>query len=64
LVSQRTALINHTRGLLAEYGVVLPKGASRSRADDSWYADWLARVVPETVDRVSSGSVRLGRSRL
>lgn len=29
LVAQRTSLINHTRGLLAEYGVVLPKGAAR-----------------------------------
>jgi len=29
LVSQRTALINHTRGLLAEYGLVYPKGAAR-----------------------------------
>jgi transposase len=31
LVVQRTSLINHTRGLLAEYGVVLPKGAWRFR---------------------------------
>lgn len=29
LVQDRTALINHARGLLAEYGVVLPKGAKR-----------------------------------
>jgi transposase len=26
LVGQRTALINQTRGLLGEYGIVLPKG--------------------------------------
>jgi transposase len=31
LIVQRTALINHTRGLLAEYGVVMPVGASRFR---------------------------------
>ena len=31
LVVQRTALINHTRGLLAEYGIVMPAGASRFR---------------------------------
>src|SRR3546814_17607806 len=31
LIVQRTALINHTRGLLAEYGVVMPAGASRFR---------------------------------
>jgi transposase len=29
LVSQRTSLINHTRGLLAEYGIVLPQGPWR-----------------------------------
>jgi transposase len=29
LVCQRTALINQARGLLAEYGIVLPKGPSR-----------------------------------
>ena len=29
LICQRTALINHTRGLLAEYGVVLPQGPWR-----------------------------------
>ncbi|MFV0644974.1 MAG: IS110 family transposase [Sphingomonadaceae bacterium] len=31
LIVQRTSLINHIRGLLAEYGVVLPKGAWRFR---------------------------------
>ena len=31
LITQRTSLINHTRGLLAEYGVALPKGAWRFR---------------------------------
>ena len=31
LIVQRTSLINHTRGLLAEYGLVLPKGAWRFR---------------------------------
>lgn len=31
LVVQRTSLINHARGLLAEYGVVLPKGPWRFR---------------------------------
>jgi transposase len=31
LIVQRTSLINHARGLLAEYGVVLPKGPWRFR---------------------------------
>lgn len=32
LICQRAALINHTRGLLAEYGVVLPQGPWRFTA--------------------------------
>ena len=31
LIVQRTALINHTRGLLAEYGLIIPAGAARFR---------------------------------
>lgn len=31
LICQRTALINHTRGLLAEYGIVFPQGPWRFR---------------------------------
>jgi transposase len=33
LVGWRTALINQTRGLLAEHGIVLPQGAWRLRSD-------------------------------
>ena len=33
LIRQRTALINQTRGLLAEYGIVLPKGPARLAAE-------------------------------
>jgi transposase len=29
VINTRTALINHLRGLLAEYGIVLPQGAWR-----------------------------------
>jgi transposase len=32
LICQRTALINHTRGLMAEYGIVLPQGPWRFMA--------------------------------
>jgi len=32
LICQRTSLINHTRGLLAEYGIVLPQGPWRFAA--------------------------------
>jgi len=31
LVSQRTALINHMRGLLSEFGIVMPKGRYQAR---------------------------------
>jgi transposase len=33
LIAQRTGLINHIRGLLGEYGVVIPVGAFRFRKD-------------------------------
>ena len=33
LITQRTGLINHIRGLLGEYGVVIPVGAVRFRKD-------------------------------
>ncbi len=33
LITQRTGLISHIRGLLAEYGVVIPVGAFRFRKD-------------------------------
>ena len=32
LIHHRTSLINHTRGLLAEYGIVLPQGSWRFEA--------------------------------
>ncbi len=32
-ITQRTGLINHIRGLLGEYGVVMPVGALRFRKD-------------------------------
>lgn len=46
LICQRTALINHTRGLLAEYGIVLPQGPWRfmARAPAAIAGD-LARVI-------------------
>jgi transposase len=33
LIVQRTSLINQTRGLMAEYGIALPKGPARLSAD-------------------------------
>src|SRR5258706_10658686 len=40
LVAKRTALINQIRGLLAEFGVILPKGAAQVR-----------RAVPEALEK-------------
>jgi transposase len=44
LVAQRTALINQTRGYLAEFGVVIRKGAS-----------WARRQLPEVLEDAENG---------
>src|SRR3954453_13369934 len=48
LVHSRTALINHTRGLLAEYGVVLPQGAKRFTTQVS---QGVAEPLPASANR-------------
>ena len=52
LVAQRTSLINHTRGLLAEYGLVHPKGAARfgARARAGLAEATLSRMALETFE--------------
>jgi transposase len=48
ITNTRTALINHIRGLLGEYGIVLPQGPWRLVAQapvvivDAELSDWLA----------------------
>lgn len=44
-VAERTALINQTRGLLMEYGIVLPEGASHVR-----------RQLPEIMEETGNGT--------
>ena len=41
LMRERTALINHTRGLLAEYGLVLPQGSPKLKYDKAFATDHL-----------------------
>ena len=52
LVAQRTSLINHARGLLAEYGLVYPKGAARfgARARAGLAEAGLSRMARDTFE--------------
>ena len=67
LVSQRTSLINHTRGLLAEYGLVYPKGVARfpSRARAELLEVSLSPMARETfealLDELEALEVRIQR---
>jgi transposase len=53
LVHNRTSLINHTRDLLAEYGVVLPQGATRFTALVSQAIDGAARAVIAVANKMA-----------
>jgi transposase len=50
LVGDRTALVNQIRGLLAEYGIVVPQGIARLR-----------RVLPSVLDDAANGLPGLAR---
>jgi transposase len=58
LICQRTALINHTRGLLAEYGIVLPQGPCRFTAQaptaiaDADLSDLARAIFGELLDEL------------
>ena len=53
LVGQRTALCNQIRGLLAEYGIVLPQSVSRLRRS-------LPEVMEDGENELSEGKTRNG----
>jgi transposase len=59
LICQRTALINHTRGLLAEYGIVLPQGPWRFMAQapaaiaEAELSDLASDIFAELLDQLS-----------
>lgn len=59
LICQRTALINHTRGLLAEYGIVLPQGSWRFTSQapamiaDADLSELARAIFTELLDQLS-----------
>jgi transposase len=59
LICQRTALINHTRGLLAEYGIVLPQGPWRFTSQapaaivDADLSELAREIFAELLDQLS-----------
>jgi transposase len=65
LICQRTSLINHTRGLLAEYGIVLPKGSSRFTANalqavaDAQLSDLARELFADLFDQLSDVDERI-----
>jgi transposase len=67
LVSQRTSLINHTRGLLAEYGIVLPQGPWRFARQapvaiaEADLSDLARELFAELLDQLCDVNARLDR---
>lgn len=67
IVCTRTALINHTRGLLGEYGVILPQGAWRflAQARDAIaraeLSDLARALFSEMLDDLGSLDLRLDK---
>jgi transposase len=65
LICQRTSLINHTRGLLAEYGIVLPQGPWRFIAQapaaitDTELSDLARDIFGELVNQLSDLNRRI-----
>jgi transposase len=65
LICQRTALINHTRGLLAEYGIVLPQGPWRFAAQapaaiaGTELSDLAREIFGELLDQLSDLNRRI-----
>jgi transposase len=66
LVSQRTSLINHSRGLLAEYGIVLPQGAWRFAAQapsviaEAELSDLVRAIFSDLIDQLADVNRRIG----
>jgi len=65
IVCARTALINHIRGLLGEYGVILPQGAWRFLAQandaiaDAELSDFARALFSDMLDELGSLDFRL-----
>ncbi|WP_191321545.1 IS110 family transposase [Camelimonas fluminis] len=67
LIVQRTSLINHTRGLLAEYGIVLPQGAWRFAAqaptaiEHNCLSDLGRELFEELLDQLRDANARIAK---
>jgi transposase len=66
-IIQRTSLINHARGLLAEYGIVLPKGSWRFRKQapaaltDAGLSEFARELLAELLDQLRDLEARLAK---
>lgn len=54
LIAERTALINHLRGLLAEFGIVLAQGALRVKQEMPWILEDADNGLPDLTREVLS----------
>jgi transposase len=67
LIVQRTSLINHTRGLLAEYGLVLPQGPWRFAAQapgtiaQADLSDLGRELFAELLDQLQDVNIRVAK---
>lgn len=67
LIVQRTSLINHARGLLAEFGIVLPTGPRRFREQapgavaDAGLSELARRLFAELFDQLRDVEARVAR---
>ena len=56
LIAERTALINHIRGLLTEFGIVLPQGATKVRQELPWILEDAENGLPDLAREVIADS--------
>jgi transposase len=67
LIGLRTELINHSRGLLAEYGIVLPQGSWRFEAQaptaigEAGLSDLARQIFTDLLDQLNDVNRRLER---
>jgi len=54
LISERTALVNHLRGLLTEFGIVLPQGTASVRRELPWILEDAENGLPHLAREVFS----------
>ena len=52
LIGERTALLNHLRGLLTEFGIILPQGATTVRREMPWVLEDAENGLPDLAREV------------